>query len=118
MIDAQPTLTLQSSPAPATRAAEPGPNEGLVMLVCRVMADGHLTACVVKSEKPPGRDFGNTALKLSKDFKMAPRTKYGQSVAGGIVTLPIRFKAPPAIPSDEAGTGSAPIAPPPSPTVP
>ncbi|MDQ0463501.1 TonB family protein [Caulobacter ginsengisoli] len=64
------------------------------ILVCAVTASGRLTRCTV-SVTPAGYErFGETALKLSTRFVMAPRTPDGRSVAGRWVRVPIIFQPP------------------------
>jgi TonB family protein len=80
--------------------------EGRSTIRCHVNAEGRLNDCEVESEEPVGAGFGASAVKLAVDlFKMAPKTKNGSPVAGGIVRIPIRFALPPsptAAPADRS----------------
>ena len=71
---------------------------GRAVIRCRVDGDGSLEQCVVIYESPPDQGFGEAALKLSALFRMRPVTRDGQSVAGGVVIVPIRFAVPGAPP--------------------
>lgn len=66
--------------------------EGKAMIKCTVAANGTVTNCSVVSEEPDGLGFGAAALRLSKLFKMKPKTSDGQSVEGGEVSIPLTFK--------------------------
>jgi TonB family protein len=68
--------------------------EGNATIRCGVGGDGYLTDCAVLSEDPAGEGFGAASLKLSKFFRMAPATKDGAPVAGGQISIPIRYKLP------------------------
>jgi len=65
--------------------------EGKVLMSCTVTANGSVTACAVTSETPPNRGFGSAALKLTRHFRMSPKTVDGQAVEGGVVSIPLRF---------------------------
>ncbi|MFV4657324.1 TonB family protein, partial [Mycobacterium tuberculosis] len=56
-----------------------------------VTASGQLTRCTVSGEAPANRHFGDAALKLSRIFRMSPKTEDGQPVEGGTVHIPIHF---------------------------
>jgi protein TonB len=65
---------------------------GRAQIACSVTAAGRLQSCVVVSETPAGRGFGDAALKLSRAFQMRPQTEDGRPVEGGRVNIPITFE--------------------------
>jgi TonB family protein len=67
---------------------------GTAALDCRFAEDGHLSACRVAAETPPGDGFGAAALKLAALFRAKPTSRDGVAVAGGAVRIPIRFISP------------------------
>lgn len=67
---------------------------GSATLSCTVRVNGSLTDCQVVSETPGGYGFGRAATRLSRDFRMSPRTVDGQAVGGARVTVGIRFTLP------------------------
>jgi protein TonB len=68
--------------------------DGRATLSCTVNARGTLENCSVASEEPADQDFGQSAMRMSKLFKMRPQTKDGAPVDGGTVRIPIRFQIP------------------------
>lgn len=64
---------------------------GKVVLGCTVLRDGYLN-CAVKSEAPAGMGFGNAALGMYPEFRMAPKDGEGKNTAGRAVNVPIMFK--------------------------
>ncbi len=64
---------------------------GDVALICVLNADGDLTLCVVQSEAPAGRGFGEAALKVAPEVRMAP-IRPSARMAGMRVLVPIHFK--------------------------
>ncbi len=74
-----------------TRALAEGV-EGRAVIRCRVTAAGEMTACSTVSEAPAGYRFGDAGQKLSRYFKISPRTVDGKPVEGAEVDIPIGFK--------------------------
>lgn len=68
--------------------------EGRATISCSVTAKGTLESCDIVSEDPADQDFGSAALRMSKLFKMKPKTADGAPVEGGTVRIPIRFALP------------------------
>jgi protein TonB len=68
--------------------------EGRATISCRVNAKGTLDSCSIVSDEPADMGFGESAMKMSKLFKMRPQTKDGQPVDGGQVRIPIAFRLP------------------------
>ncbi|MBI3437397.1 MAG: TonB family protein [Proteobacteria bacterium] len=65
---------------------------GRVTLDCTASGSGGLD-CSVANELPRGYGFGNAALNLSRQFRIAPTTSDGRPVAGGHVSVPVEFRA-------------------------
>jgi protein TonB len=66
--------------------------EGKVMIKCVVKANGTLDNCTVTSEEPEGLGFGAASIRMSKLFKMKPKTSDGASVDGAEVSIPISWR--------------------------
>jgi protein TonB len=64
--------------------------EGHVLLNCTILRTRRLS-CTVALENPPGLGFGAAALELSREFRMAARTRDGRSTTGGHIRLPLAF---------------------------
>lgn len=68
--------------------------EGGAIISCVVDAAGALHDCAVLEETPAGWGFGEAAMRMSVLFTMKPKSRSGQSVEGGVVRIPLRFKLP------------------------
>lgn len=68
--------------------------EGRATLRCTVQTDGRVGECSVTGETPANQEFGAAALRLSRYFRIAPRTVDGQAVSGARVDINLRFNMP------------------------
>ena len=66
---------------------------GRVTLRCSVTVTGAMANCSVASETPAGAGFGAAAMKLTRHFRISPRTEDGRAVEGAVVTIPLVFSA-------------------------
>jgi protein TonB len=67
---------------------------GMVVIGCRVAADGTLGACTVEKQPRGKYGFGEAGLKLASRFRMDARDADGRPTAGAGVRIPIQFKIP------------------------
>lgn len=67
---------------------------GVATMSCTVTAKLTLEACSVVSETPPAYGFGNSALYLSRYYRLQPKTLDGLAVVGGQVEVSIDFPLP------------------------
>jgi protein TonB len=65
--------------------------EGSATLDCIVSASGQIS-CTVASESPQGWGFGEAAIQISRNFRMAAQTADGRPTSGGRVRVPIHFQ--------------------------
>jgi len=59
---------------------------GKAVIRCAVTARGTLDRCTVLSQDPPDGEFGEMALRMSKEMRVKG------AAAGGTMTIPITFK--------------------------
>jgi protein TonB len=67
------------------------PTSALVVLDCLISEDGRL-ACQIVNEDPPGWGFGEAALRLSSQLRMAPTTREGDPTANHRYRLRVPFE--------------------------
>lgn len=67
--------------------------EGRAALVCTVALDTRLHDCRVQSESPTGYGFGEAALKMADEMRMAPAIRNGVPVKA-LVRVPLAFVMP------------------------
>ena len=87
----QPTAEQMMRAYPG-RALERGV-AGSVALNCLVAADGVVSGCAVTGETPTGNGFGPAAQRLSRFFRVNPRTVDG-AAEGSRVVINLRFVPP------------------------
>ena len=61
---------------------------GRATMACQVTAQGTLSPCRVVAEDPPGRGFGEAALKLAPYFRMAGAN---ESNTPATIYIPVQF---------------------------
>ena len=67
---------------------------GRATLNCTVTVKGTLENCSVSGEDPPDFGFGDATMKVSKLFKIKPKTLDGAPVEGGEIHIPLRWQIP------------------------
>ena len=67
--------------------------EGGAIITCTVSEQGALASCRVAREVPTGYGFGQAAIDLAPDFKMAPAQVDGEVAPGAAVTLTVPFRS-------------------------
>jgi TonB family protein len=72
--------------------------DGMAVMRCRVERTGALLACAILREAPQGVGFGKATLAMAPLFKMKPMGLNGRPVAGGVVTIPVKFRLQPSGP--------------------
>jgi hypothetical protein len=83
-----PTALASAYPAAARVAAVSGD----VTVICDATADGEMSGCRLMSENPTGYGFGDAALSLASQIRIAPQGKDGSPVAGRSVEWDVPFK--------------------------
>ncbi len=68
------------------------PCRAMVVLDCLVWTDGTLT-CSLERETPGGWGFGKYALRLSREYRIGPRTEEGQATYGRHYRLRVPFRS-------------------------
>jgi periplasmic protein TonB len=67
---------------------------GRAVLDCVLGPRGEMASCVVVSESPAGMGFGQSALKISKFYKVRLQLGPNPMGQGSHLRIPIRFPAP------------------------
>jgi hypothetical protein len=62
---------------------------GWAVVQCRIRADGLLKDCKLLGESPTGLQFGEMSLRMSRLFRVRPKSAEVDLLPGDIVTLPI-----------------------------
>lgn len=79
-----------------------------VVMACKVVAQGIVEGCAVKSAEPTGLGYDQAALMLSKYFRLAVWTEEGLPTVGGTVVIPVRFDLESAMAEAPAATPAKP----------
>lgn len=72
-------------------SADPSGAYGQATLRCEVGDSGRLSYCTIVSETPPDRGFGEAALRLSRLYTAAPRSRSGYATAGATVRFAVNL---------------------------
>jgi protein TonB len=67
---------------------------GQAVIDCLVDERGRLD-CTTTREAPLGAGFGDAAIRMSREFRIAPQTRDGQTTAGGRARLCFGFEPGP-----------------------
>lgn len=67
--------------------------EGFVIADCLIDERGTFSTCEIVEERPAGKGFGESTIRLSKLFKMTLTDADGAPVAGRKLHLPVRWYA-------------------------
>lgn len=67
------------------------PTNGLVVIRCQVTVKGRAEDCTVIEEAPIDSGLGRATLRLSKVFRLTPRTVEGEPTGDGVVLIPVEF---------------------------
>lgn len=68
--------------------------EGEAEMNCLVARDGSMQNCTIVREFPEDFDFGGAVLRMSRLFRMRPRTIDGEIIEGDEVRIPVTFSMP------------------------
>jgi TonB family protein len=85
-----PTADQLADLFPARARAELMPGEAKIR--CEAKTDGTLANCLTLFEAPEGMGFGDATLRAARFFGVKPETLDGKPVAGGMVTIPLRWQ--------------------------
>jgi len=67
---------------------------GHVSMSCKVVPDGHLTACAAVAVTPPGQNFDYASLKLARYFQLDVTPKGDPTLIGTTITIQIGWLVP------------------------
>jgi TonB family protein len=65
--------------------------QGQVVLQCKVLSTGFLSACTVAAQSQPSPVLGATAIRASALFRINPRAVKGEPADESLILIPIKF---------------------------
>ena len=87
-----PIWVRQAGPGELDRFYPKGAHStGGASISCAVTAEGRLINCVVLSEYPSGKGFGDALVKATQLFQLAPKARDGRPVAGRFFVVSSHF---------------------------
>lgn len=90
-LERNPSWARPPQPEFPTAAQRAGVEAGVVVLTCRVRADGLISACRVETDDPVNAGFGRATLRAMMDARLSPRVVDGQPL-GGQVRFTSRYR--------------------------